>query len=300
MAELKEVEAGISVRSLCALFGKSRHAWYDHQYRINREILLREIVLQEVYQIRFNLPGVGTRKLHYLLKGVLQDHGLHVGRDYLFELLAEKGLLIRRRRRRVITTNSNHWMRKYDNLIGLIEIHRPEQVWVSDITYLRCNNCFVYLSLITDAYSHQIMGYRIQNDLSVQGCLQALEMALRKRSTPSSALIHHSDRGSQYCSKSYVELLKENNIEISMTQNGDPYENSVAERLNGILKGEFNLYRTSESLAQLQGRLDQIIQAYNTLRPHDSCDRLTPQQAHQKTGKLKKRWKNYKRRKMGP
>jgi transposase InsO family protein len=267
---------------------------------MNQEILLREIVLQEVYQIRSNLPGVGTRKLQYLLQGVLQEHGLHVGRDYLFELLAEKGLLIRRRRRRAITTNSNHWMRKYDNLIGLIEIHRPEQVWVSDITYLRCNNSFVYLSLITDAYSHQIMGYRIQNDLSVLGCLQALQMAIRKRSTPSSALIHHSDRGSQYCSKSYVELLTENNIEISMTQNGDPYENSVAERLNGILKGEFKLYSNSGSLAQLQGRMDEIILAYNTLRPHDSCDRLTPQQAHQKTGKLKKRWKNYKRRKMGP
>lgn len=258
---------------------------------------MREIVLQEVHQIRSSLPALGTRKLHYLLKGVLRCHGIGIGRDYLFELLAEKGMLIRRRRRRIITTNSNHWMRKYDNLIKLIVIERPEQVWVSDITYLKYNNSFVYLSLITDAYSHQIMGYQVQNDLSTQGCLGALEMALQKRTRSALALIHHSDRGSQYCSKNYVSLLKDNNIGISMTQNGDPYENAIAERLNGILKSEFNFYSTAGNWMQMQEKLAKAILAYNSLRPHDSCDHLTPEQAHQKSGKLNKKWKNYKRKK---
>ena len=249
----------------------------------------------EVEEIRKVLPGCGTRKLHYLLSPVLEKHQIRIGRDYLFDLLLARGMLIKRRRRRVITTDSNHWLKRYDNLIADMEIIRPEQVWVSDITYLRLNNSFVYLSLITDAYSHQIMGYHLQSDLSAEGCLQALKMAVSNRSGSYLPLIHHSDRGSQYCSKVYVEMLENNKILISMTQNGDPYENAIAERVNGILKNEFDLERNIGSFQQLKNKLGLIITAYNTVRPHDSCDYLTPIQAQGKEGKLNKKWKNYKK-----
>jgi putative transposase len=201
VTQLTIEEKGISVQTLCSLFGKSRNAWYESQRKIEKDILIRDIVLQEVNKLRNDLPGSGTRKLHYLLENILLEHNISVGRDYLFDLLAASGLLITRRRRRFITTDSNHWMKKYDNLIILEEICRPEQAWVSDITYLRINSNFVYLSLITDAYSRQIMGYRLQNDLSTEGCLQALKMAIDKRKTQHLPLMHHSDRGSQYCSK---------------------------------------------------------------------------------------------------
>ncbi|RZK46201.1 MAG: IS3 family transposase [Pedobacter sp.] len=297
MTQLTIEEQGISIKMLCSLFGKSRNAWYDNRIRIEKDVLTRDIVLQEVHTIRTELPGVGTRKLHFMLKDILLGHGISAGRDYLFDLLSATGLLVTRRRRRVITTDSNHWMRRYDNLMAFEQITRPEQVWVSDITYLRLNNSFVYLSLITDAYSRQIMGYHLQNDLSAEGCLRALRMAIAKRKTPKLSLTHHSDRGSQYCSKAYVEELNGEIIAISMTKNGDPYENAIAERVNGILKTEFDLERSTGTFEQLKDKLDRTINAYNTLRPHASCDYLTPVQAHQRQGELNKQWKNYNKEK---
>lgn len=297
MTQLISEEQGISIKTLCSLFGKSRNAWYDSRTRIEKDVLTRDIVLQEVQNIRTDLPAIGTRKLHYMLADLLKPHGISIGRDYLFDLLAATGLLVARRRRRVITTDSNHWMRRYDNLMALERIIRPEQVWVSDITYLRLNNSFVYLSLITDAYSRQIMGYHLQNDLSAEGCLKALQMAIAKRKTPKLTLMHHSDRGSQYCSKAYVDELNGQTIAISMTKNGDPYENAIAERVNGILKTEFDLQRSTGTFEQLKRKLDKVINAYNTLRPHASCNYLTPVQAHQKQGELNKQWKNYNKEK---
>lgn len=297
MTRLTHEEQGISIQTLCSLFGKSRNAWYDSCNRIEKDGLTRDIVLQEVHTIRIELPGIGTRKLHYMLSDLLKPHGISVGRDYLFDLLGATGLLVTRRRRRVITTDSNHWMRRYDNLMAFEQVIRPEQVWVSDITYLRLNNAFVYLSLITDAYSRQIMGYHLQNDLSAEGCLKALRMATAKRKTTKLALMHHSDRGSQYCSKAYVDELNGAAIAISMTKNGDPYENAIAERVNGILKTEFDLERSTGSFEQLKIKLAKVINAYNTLRPHASCDYLTPAQAHQQEGELNKQWKNYNKEK---
>lgn len=297
MTQLTIEEQGISIKVLCSLFGKSRNAWYDSNKRIEKDVLTRDIVLQEIKDIRRGLPGIGTRKLHFMLKGVLAGHSVSVGRDYLFDLLSSTGLLITRRRRRIITTDSNHWMRRYDNLIAHERITRPEQAWVSDITYLRLNQKFAYLSLITDAYSRQIMGYHLQDDLSTEGCLKALSMAMGKRRTPGLPLMHHSDRGSQYCSKAYVDELQGAAIAISMTKNGDPYENAIAERINGILKTEFDLERNVGTFEQLKSKLDRAINAYNTLRPHASCDYLTPVQAHQKQGELTKQWKNYNKEK---
>lgn len=247
-------------------------------------------------EIRVLLPGVGTRKLQHLLAPKLLEHGLEASRDYLFDILARHKLLIRNRRRKAITTDSRHWMRKYGNLIRDVQILCPEQLWVSDITYIRLVNEFAYLSLITDAYSRKIVGFNLRRDLSSEGCICALRMALAERMYLDQPLIHHSDRGSQYCSSYYVEMLTTNKIAISMTENGDPYENALAERVNGIIKNEFKLYGGNLGMEQTSDLVAKSIHHYNTLRPHASCDYLTPQQAHQTKGQLKKRWKTYKSR----
>lgn len=228
-----------------------------------------------------------------MLAHQLLEHKVDVGRDALFELLNNRKLLIRNRKRKVITTNSKHWMRKYSNLILDMKIDRPDQVWVSDITYIRFLNGFIYLSLITDAYSHKIVGFNLRKDMSAEGCVIALEMALAGRTNKSKPLIHHSDRGAQYCCKDYVDRLKENNIAISMTNNGDPYENAIAERVNGIIKQEFSLYSSQVGFEETCRLVEKSINAYNRIRPHSSCDYLTPDQAHQQNGVLTKRWKNY-------
>jgi transposase InsO family protein len=253
-------------------------------------LLKDEIILQLVAAIRASLPRIGTRKLQHLLQSQLKEHHLEVGRDYLFALLAEHNLLIRCRKRKIVTTQSHHWLRKYNNLVKDLSIDSAEQLWVSDITYIRITNGFVYLSLITDAYSRKIVGFNLRRDLSAEGCLNALEMALAARTKPCNALIHHSDRGVQYCSKPYVDRLTQNNIAISMTENGDPYENALAERVNGILKTEFNLYSSPSGFEDTRSRVQQSICAYNKLRPHSSCDYLTPNSAHASSGPLKKRW----------
>lgn len=197
------------------------------------------------------------------------------------------------------TPNTARLRWKYANLVKDLQVHRPEQLWVSDITYIRMNNRWGYLSLITDAYSHRIMGHCFHKELTAQGCIQALAMALDQR-IYRDELIHHSDRGSQYCSKGYIQPLMENKIAISMTENGDPYENALAERVNGILKEEFNLHHSGMGFEDTGRRIAESIKAYNQLRPHASCDYLTPEQAHLRAGTLVKRWKNKKIKKQEP
>jgi putative transposase len=278
---------------LCRLFGKTRHALYDHLWRTEESSIKDEIIVQLVHNIRLKLPRVGTRKLLFLLYPELLSHHVNIGRDALFDLLAEHKLLIRQRKRKVITTDSRHRMRKYHNLIKTLLINRPEQLWVSDITYIRVKNEWGYLSMITDAYSRQIMGISFRRDMSAQGCVEALKIALSKRQYPKARLIHHSDRGSQYCCKEYIEVLDSHNIAVSMTENGDPYENALAERMNGIIKNEFNLYNSSLSFDQTYELIVRSVETYNTIRPHSSCDYLTPAQAHLQKAELKKRWKSY-------
>ena len=285
-------KVGIAV--LCRLFGKTRHAYYDSLWRKESSLVKEDVILQEVINIRKDLPRLGTRKLHFVIQNKLISHQISFGRDYLFDLLSEHKLLIRQRKRKAITTDSRHWMRKYSNLVKGLEIKRPEQVWVSDITYIRLTNQWGYLSLITDAYSRKIMGYCFRQDLAAEGCIEALKMALNNRFYNQS-IIHHSDRGSQYCSHNYVDLLLKNNIAISMTENGDPYENALAERMNGIIKTEFNLYSSLLGFEQTKNKISKSIKSYNELRPHASCDYLTPNQAHLQSEKLNKRWKNYNR-----
>jgi len=281
----------LGIKLLCRLFGKTRHAYYAHQWRVQDLGLKDDIVLQHVLDIRKKQNRIGTLKLHYMLQNPLKQHGIKIGRDYLFDLMREHGLHIRNRKRKVITTNSRHWMHKYNNLIKGVLVNAPEQVWVSDITYIQLRKQWGYLSLITDAYSKKIMGWAFRKDLSAQGCIDALEMAIADRKYPATKLTHHSDRGSQYCSKGYVDLLIDGNIAVSMTENGDPYENAIAERVNGILKAEFDLYGAQQGLRETTRKIRDNIQTYNQLRPHASCDYLTPEQAHLKAGELKKRWK---------
>jgi putative transposase len=278
---------------LCRLFGKTRHAYYDHLWRDQHDSLKEEIILQLVHEIRVPLPRLGTRKLLFALQPGLESHHISIGRDCLYELLDAHKLLIRQRRKKVFTTDSRHWMHKYANLVKGVNIIRPEQLWVSDITYIRVMNQWAYLSLITDAFSRKIMGYCFRSDMLAIGPVAALQMALDNRSYSGQTLIHHSDRGSQYCSKEYVELLESEHISISMTERGDPYENALAERMNGILKSEFNLYGSSFSFEQTYRKIHTSVKAYNELRPHGSCDYLTPCQAHRQGNVLKKRWKTY-------
>jgi len=250
------------------------------------------IILELVSEYRQEMPHLGTRKLHYLLQPDLKKHDITIGRDSLFDLLSDQGMLVRRRKRRVSTTNSRHRFRKYPNLIKDLLIDSSEQVWVSDITYIRLSHGFSYLSLLTDLHSRRIVGYHLGEDLSTKQSIKALNMAISQRIYTHN-VIHHSDRGIQYCSNEYVSKLNKNMMGISMTQKSDPYENPVAERINGILKQEFGMGEIFRSHLQAAKAVEKAVQVYNSKRPHASCDYLTPDQAYGLQGALKRRWKNY-------
>lgn len=284
-----------SINLLCSLLGYSRQSYYQFQIQKQQEALEHDLLLQKVISIRAKQRRIGTRKLLVIMQDFMQDHNIRIGRDGLFNLLSANQLLVRKRKRgKPITTCSNHWMHKYPFLIKDISLKAPNQLWASDITYIYLAAGFAYLSLITDAYSRMIIGYYLSISLSVEGCIKALQMALKKisRSPTSDHLIHHSDRGSQYCCFDYVQLLNEHGIKISMTQSGDPRENPLAERMNGILKDEL-LEVKYASFSDAKKAVDIAINIYNHERPHGSIDMLTPVAAQQMNGELKKRWKNY-------
>lgn len=276
---------------VCQLLGFSRQAYYKHQVdrarRKDELVQVRDLVMC----IRSQMPRIGTRKLLYLIGDDLKRMNIKMGRDVLFNFLRAEHLLIRPKRSYVKTTNSKHWMKRYPNLIKNMSLTRPEQVWVSDITYIKTDGGHYYLSLVTDAYSKKIMGYALCNNLSVEGPLQAIEMAIKARNYKNQKLIHHSDRGLQYCSSEYVERLKTNNIAISMTQNGDPYENAIAERVNGILKYEFLWINGFKDHLQAVKGITESINIYNKQRPHLSCRMLTPEIAHLQQSIVLKKWK---------
>lgn len=188
-------------------------------------------------------------------------------------------MLIIKKRKYIRTTNSKHWQKKYPNIVRGISLSRPEELWVSDITYIPTEEGFGYLALVTDAFSRKIMGYDLSNSLSAQGAVRALTMAIKSRKY-TEKLLHHSDRGYQYCSKDYTEILKKNNIEISMTEKYDPYENALAERINRTLKEEFLLVDSFKSIDLAARTVKQSVEIYNNLRPHLSCGMSTPNQVH--------------------
>jgi transposase InsO family protein len=291
--------SGMKISDCCALLGFSKQAYYKQRIHHEKQSLEKDVLLREVLIIRQSLPVLGGRKLYALLDQRLPST-LLPGRDKFFEFLRSQGLLIRKRREyRPITTVSWHHFHKYPNLWKGRIPDGPHQVWASDITYVRmADGKFLYLSLITDVYSHKIVGWFLSESLGMEGPLNALKMAL-KELPQGHQLIHHSDRGVQYCSHSYVNQLQKNGIQISMTENGDPRENAVAERVNGILKEEWFNREVIASLDKGRTRTDEIVRIYNEMRPHMSNDYLTPEQAHLQNGSLKRRWKTYYKKKEG-
>ena len=292
MTELRTKRSGYDMDALCELFGKSRQAYYQRSRYNYKEELKSEILLQLVEKERKIMPRIGGRKLLLRIQARLPDE-LYLGRDSFFEFLQDKGLLIRKRRHRVKTTYSNHWLHKYPNLIKGFIPERAHQLWVSDITYIETKEGFVYLSLVTDAYSRKIIGWELGDTLEAKHTVKALQMALNQLPKEATNVIHHSDRGVQYCCDEYVKLLNKNHFQISMTENGDPRENAIAERVNGILKTEWLNQMKLATLQEAIKQLGQVIKTYNQHRPHSSLDMKTPEYAHIQSGIFKKHWKNY-------
>ncbi|MGB4448089.1 MAG: IS3 family transposase [Cloacibacterium sp.] len=272
------------------MFGINRQIYYRSTKRSRTSKNKAEQVVELVENIRMKMPKIGGRKLYFMLNEPLKT--LKIGRDKFFNILKANHLLITPKRSYHITTNSHHRFRKHKNLVLDYQITKPNQVWVADITYIGNRKKPSYLSLITDAYSKKIVGHYVAENLTTEGSLLALKKAINTTELKELSLIHHSDRGLQYCSDEYQKILEKNNISCSMTQNSDPYENAVAERINGILKQEFNIDKFDVETKIKRKIVEESIEIYNELRPHFSNHYLTPNQMH-KQEKLKiKTYKN--------
>lgn len=291
---MKDIYPQISLVRLCRLLGVSPQAFYQHLWFVADKKTKEQLVLSQVTHIRQEHPVIGCRKLYCMLQTFLMEHHIKMGRDALFNLLAVNKLLIRKRRRKFYTTQSSHWLKKYPNRIKNWEPQMPDQLWVADITYVPITRGFLYLSLITDAYSHKIMGYHIAESLEAVHTAKALQMALKNRVFKTNPLIHHSDRGIQYCSADYVKLLEEENIQISMTENGDPLENPVAERINGIIKQEYLKHYYIANQPEALQVLEKIVDKYNQKRPHQSIKMQTPDIVHSKNLLINRKWSKQK------
>lgn len=267
------------------MFGKSRQAYYKALNHSTQEAFTEELVLGLVSGIRrkSKTSRWGVRKIFPLLQDDLELLGIKMGRDKLFELLRVNGLLVSKRKRRFFTTQSHHWLRKHQNLIQNMVVSRPNQLWVSDITYVQFNGKPYYLYLITDAYSQKIVGWNVTLDLKAESALKALKMALSSQKyIPFYSLVHHSDRGIQYCSYDYTGLLENSKVWISMTRPASPHENAIAERVNGILKEEWLVDLEYKEDINVKKHIDQIIIIYNQMRPHNGLGNITPTQVHDK------------------
>lgn len=261
-------------------FGISRQAFYQGLQKASEALSHQKHVIKLVQDIRKEQSQMGTEKLYGLIKEDLDKMSIKLGRCKLNRILRENGMLVRKKKTAVKTTNSYHRFKKYPNLIKGVEITQPEQVWVADITYIRTSEGFNYLHLITDAYSKRIVGYELSDNLKAESTIKALKKALKGRKYPDRKLTHHSDRGIQYCSDEYIKILMENNVSISMTENSDPYENAIAERVNGILKQEFMIGEGFRNHLMALKEVKKSIYIYNHKRPHRSCEMLTPNEAH--------------------
>ncbi|BBE19782.1 mobile element protein [Aquipluma nitroreducens] len=259
----------IGLAKLCGWFGLTRQAYYQNGWKGMEVSIEEDILLSEVSKIREGHKRMGTRKLHDKLCKFMIDHQIKMGRDALFDLLSSNHMLVRKRTRRIQTTQSHHWLRKYKNLIRGFVPTGPNQLWVSDITYWKINGIYVYISFITDAFSRKVVGYHVALSLETVETIEALKMALSELILGPNIqlnLIHHSDRGVQYCCNEYVRLLNENHIQISMTENGDPLENAIAERLNGILKDEYLNDSPVKSIYEARLLLAKSVRLYVSIR----------------------------------
>lgn len=273
-------DRSFTIEAICEAFSLKRDAYYKFQKRFVIRKQVENDVVQLVRKSRKTLPREGTRKLMKSLHEDFQKKHLKIGRDQLFRILKENGLLIRRKKYSSRTTNSHHRFYKYGNIIKDLKIDRPNQVWASDITYIRTVKGFCYLALITDMYSRKIVGFDLSDSLELKGCVRALNKAIYN-AKDTKRLVHHSDRGIQYCSNVYTQILKRKKIEISMTEENHCYENAMAERVNGILKDEFYLDQTFTSVVQAKKATKNAIKLYNNKRLHLSLNYKTPNYVHQ-------------------
>jgi len=269
----------LRIGQLCGKLGMSRQNYYKARAQRQRREADSDLIERLVRGERAVQPRLGGRKLFHLLAPKLVLEGVKIGRDRFFEVLREKGLLLDRLPCCPKTTNSRHSLPVFRNLVKDMTLTGPHQAWVSDITYIRTGEGFLYLSLIMDLWSRKIVGYHAGDTLETEGVLRALKMALSK--LPSGAFpVHHSDRGSQYCSHLYVEKLQARTLGISMTEEMHCYENANAERLNGILKQEYGLGFSFRNKKQALEAVDGAVFLYNTRRPHTALKFGTPEQAH--------------------
>lgn len=285
----------MSLATLCSWFGITRQAFYQHKKRVEQVLIGDGLILDMVREIRLKHPKMGGRKLYYLLKPKLLRLNINMGRDKFFDLLRSNYLLIRKRRGCHITTDSNHWMRKYPNLIKDVIPLGPNHILVSDITYWKSQDKYYYISLITDAYSKKILGANVADNMEAVESVKALKEALKHVDARATGIIHHSDRGSQYCSAEYVKVLKKRGIAISMTDNGDPLENAIAERVNGIIKDEYLFQYNVSTLSEAEKILAEVVKLYNEERPHTSLNNMTPAIVYSglEDREIKRLWQNY-------
>lgn len=271
--------------------GYSPQAYHKKQKRNVVQLSNEFLILQQIDSIRKYQPRCGGRKLYIMLQPFFEQHQIAMGRDIFFDLLRRNKLLVRKTKRSVHTTNSKHHFRRYPNMVKDFTPLKAHEMWVADITYIPLKNRFAYLFLITDAYSRKIVGFHVSDDMKVSSATIALRKALAQK-PPETIVIHHSDRGIQYCSTTYVQLLQQHHAHISMTQNGDPYENAIAERVNGILKTEL-LSRYYDTIDNASIHIARCITIYNYKRRHSSLNWQIPHEVHQQQGPQIRRWKNY-------
>jgi len=268
------------VSAVCRKLGMSRQNYYARRRQRQRRAVDAQLVVQMVQQERQVQPRLGTRKLHSMFKGPLAQAGVRIGRDRFFETLREGGMLLEpRRSEHPCTTDSYHCLRLFPNRIKDLQVARPNQVWVGDLTYLRTFEGFLYLALLTDKHSRKIVGYHCAETLEAQGCLAALNMALAAM-PPGATPIHHSDRGTQYCCHEYVDRLVKGGLSVSMTEIHHCAENALAERMNGILKGEYGLDGEFRCKQSARRATDQAVFLYNTRRPHTALNYRVPERVH--------------------
>lgn len=269
----------MTVTALSRAVGMSRQNFYREGKQRQRKEIDEELVIKLVQHHRKMHPRMGARKLLELIREDLSRAGIELGRDRFFALLRRKNLLVERRTRAVSTTKSRHRFRKYPNRLKEREIDRPHQAWVSDLSYLRTQEGYLYLSLVMDEYSRKIVGWEASDGLEAQGCVKSLCQAIEQLE-PGCKPLHHSDRGIQYCCNAYVKQLEEHQIEISMTEENHCYENAKAERVIGILKQEYALGVSFADKAQAREAIRQAIALYNHYRPHLSLNYARPAQVH--------------------
>ncbi len=269
------------MRGLCQKLGMSRQNYYARRKERQRQQVDEDLVVALVRQERSLQPRLGGRKLLVVLKAELAQAEVRMGRDRLFEILRRRGLLLEPKRSETPrTTQSYHTLPVFKNLIKGSSFSRPNEVWVGDLTYLRTEEGFMFLALLTDLISRHIVGYHYGDSLESIGCQKALEMALEQLPAGVVQPIHHSDRGCQYCCHEYVNLALSRGLRMSMTETDHCAENALAERVNGILKSEYGLDQRFKTKAQSRKAVEQAIHLYGTRRPHSALNYQFPAQVH--------------------